>query len=299
TFPTMNAVAERRNLSARGFEPVDMNGWGRPDENVSRLQKVSLTIYRLLNHIYHIFKQTSCLPKEISKESLDLARQQYVGDAWVSGATILDEKSAKVSAELAPRHINLYFQEILSRELSGTPYNYVGSFLEPDFTIQAKNAHDILNELQPPSSNINPNLPTVMPFVIPKSRFSENHVVLIVIKDNTICYVDPKGPTIDDQKTKDGVLLKELLAKAFPGKEIVQNSVVHQECITNCGAYVCKFARDILKDNFNLSQRFGLKDIIDFRNDMFREFYNLFINQVPRNQATNTPHVDEDFEMDS
>lgn len=297
TFATVPNAAENESLSGHHDLGIldTRSSWGIPDENLTTLQKLAIIIYRLVNHF--AYKGISCLPT-IDDNVLKQAKQQYVGVSFTHGANVLS-RSTTVGEELGPSHITLYFEEILSKELENTPFKYVSLFIEPEFTFHKKNEETILTELQ--QAVTNPNEPVVIPFVIPKSLFSENHIAEIVVKGDTIYYVDSKGPTLDNQKTRDGTPLREVLEKAFPGKNIIQNTVVHQECISNCGAYVCKFARDILKsDNFDLEERFGIDKIIAFRRDMFSKFVNLFLSKVGQPATTPTPQTppsSEDFEM--
>lgn len=267
------SVSENQDLSGRGAIVDTRAAWRIPEKNLNFFTTFVLKICRLWNHFK--FKDISCLPAHISEENLSHAKTQRSADDAHSGAIILGN-ATKLGEELQPSHINLYFQETLAKEQGIEGYTYVHDYVYSQTTIHTKDANGLINQLSGKAGNS----PVVIPFVIPKSLFSENHIALIMVKNDKIYYVDSKGPTLDDQKTRDGQPLREVLEKAFPGMPIEENQVVHQECISNCGAYVCKFATDILKnENPSFEARFGLKEIAEFRLDMFSKFYHFFAGQ--------------------
>ena len=123
--------------------------------------------------------------------------------------------------------------------------------------------------------------PIIVPLVIAKEEFfGRNHIVVVIIKDNTVRYFDAKGKFSHhiklDEKGKTVRDVLEFFKDNFTKNgKIVENEAILQIDSNNCGVYVCREIRSQILENRSVeefsNQAPSLKELKEFRQDMLQQ----------------------------
>lgn len=138
-------------------------------------------------------------------------------------------------------------------------FNFIPNYLTG--SIVQSDAADINRRIKEPILEGNKK-PIFIPLVINNHRlFEPIHIVALVIDPSTkkVEYFDSKGVAAEDKWIDENHTVKDFIdvvikdvddgEKAVGDYEFVQNKIVHQLDIHNCGAYVAYYAQRRFKEN--------------------------------------------------
>ncbi|MDP1879721.1 MAG: hypothetical protein Q8K60_02115 [Parachlamydiaceae bacterium] len=162
------------------------------------------------------------------------------------------------------------------------PFHFIPDFLTEQNAINKNSLEEIINSdsMKNLLAKGNDSNPIVIPMIIAKNEaFGRNHVVIVIIKNNTVRYFDAKGKysqyvPIEKNKTIRDVL--EFFKENFTNNgKIVENPVLLQLDSNNCGVYICRdMYSQIINDNpvdeFS-DEEPSLEDLKSFRLHMLEQ----------------------------
>ena len=219
------------------------------------IESLGSKILALLNAVRQSLTPNGNASKEILKNK-DLANTidkeaLLRGDSHGPSGTVIKlvDKEGPRSARLGTTNLEHLIKSISTNNVTVVDgYNITNAGIG-FINVKARKPSEKLN-------NASPDKTTLMPFVFPRNKGSEEHVVLISVDPKTkeIRYFDPKGAHSDDPARvggfKDDPLfnmrtdLETLKTKLGTGWTIKENTKAYQHDATNCGTYVALAMRD-------------------------------------------------------